>query len=81
MAVRTRSQDIFNANSGLQCFLYCSTNKLGTRPFDSRSLKIDKKILGQLLLQRRSEPCTGTGLLPLNKTKRAPNCKDLNKQF
>ena len=41
--VPTRSQDIFNANTGLQCFLYCSANKLGTRPFDSRSLKNDKK--------------------------------------
>ena len=30
----------------LQCFLYCSANKLGTRPFDSTSLKIDKKNVG-----------------------------------
>ena len=51
-AVRTRSQDIFNANSGLQCFLYCSANKLGTRPFDSRSLKIDKKNIGATIVTK-----------------------------
>ena len=76
-AVPTRSQDIFNANTGLQCFLYCSANKLGTRPFDSRSLKIDKKYWGHYCYKGGPS----TGLLPFNKTRRAPNWNDLNKQF
>ena len=45
-----RSQGILmqteEEEESLQCFLYCSANKLGTRPFDSRSLKNDKKYWG-----------------------------------